>query len=269
MRKSKLLPFIALYAAALASLAACGGDAQTAPSEGPSPAASPTPAVPPEPQPPMWTEQVFERALAADDGTEVMTVRYRLPAIENTYSLPAREAINDWYADEGASLLENIGGEEEWALSDYETAAGTGLEFQPYVDSQDFAIMRESEKRVSVLRTHYMHTGGASPTTFYFTDCFSLETGGRLSLAHCFTADEETAHARVLEEVLRLNQAGAYGGQVFDEKLVKAGFDPTLFYFNDEGLVIPFQAYALGVRSPLLPDRAIAYEALEDILAAW
>ena len=266
VRFPKLVSFT--LALCLALLASCGGKATLTPS--PTPALTPSPQPTSTPEPVLtWTEQVFQQEYTASDGTVVMTTCYTFPDIQQPGENPAWQSIHDFYAQEGEELSANAAQQEEWALGDYDSAEATGFPFSPYVDEQSYEFTQLTDQWASVLRTHYMNSGGAYPTTFYFTDLWDLSTGKRLTLAECFDTDSDTALARVLEQVLDLNSQGAYGGQVWDEETIRSGFDPNLFYFTEEGLVIPFQSYSLGVRDALLPSQAIPYSALEDILWIW
>lgn len=259
----------ALLALALCLLlAACGGRAEPTPT--PTPVPTPTPQATPTPAPTLtWGEQVFGQEYTASDGTVIMTTRYTLPDILQPEENPSWQAIHSFYAQEGEELAANAAQQKEWALGDYESAGATGFPFSPYVDEQSYQFTRLTDQWASVLRTHYMNSGGAHPTTFYFTDLWDLSTGSQLTLAECFDTDSETALARVLEQVLALNDQGAYGGEVWQEEAIRSSFDPALFYFTEEGLVIPFQASTLSPQGALIPSQAIPYSALEDILWIW
>ena len=163
MKFSLLRPSVLALVLCLLSLTACGGEVASAPT--PAPSSAPTPVITPTPKPVLtWSEQVFEEEYTAPDGTVVMTTRYTLPDILQANENPAWQAIHDFYAREGGDLTANAAQQEEWALGDYESAESTGFPFSPYVDEQSYAFTRLTDQWASVLRTHYMNSGGPYPT---------------------------------------------------------------------------------------------------------
>ena len=68
------------------------------------------------------------------------------------------------------------------ADADYALSKSMGYAFTYYTDEESYEITHETDRMVSILRTHYGHTGGTYPTLLYMADHFDLTTGEVLAV---------------------------------------------------------------------------------------
>jgi len=264
MKKYLFFPFTLL----LFMLAACGGNSTASPSAASTPAPTPSAVQTEEPVPdtPEWGDQTFGQTFAADDGTVAMTAAYTLPQIENAEKVMAWQTINAWYEDKGEALLENVQESGNQALDDLKIAQTMKYDFEPYTDEEIWKLFdTPSDAVISILRTHYMSMGGASPTTFYFAETFDLESGKKLTLDNIFSVPTEEYLKRIistLNEQNRASQTPVEAGGLYDE------FNADYFYLTEDSLVIFYQEGTFGGGMGTL-EFSIPYKDLEDILAAW
>lgn len=263
MKKYLFLPLTAIFL----MLAACSGNSAAAPSAAATP--SPTPsAVQTEElaDTPEWGDQTFAQTFSEEDGTAAMTASYTLPKIKNAQNVPAWQTINAWYEDKGKALLENVQESGSQALDDLNIARTMKYEFEPYADEETWKRLdTPSDSIVSILRTHYMSMGGASPTTFYFAETFDLESGKKLTLDDIFTVPAEKYLKRIHAAINKQNNASktpVEAGGLGDE------FNAEYFYLTEDSLVIFYQEGTFGGGMGTL-EFAIPYKDMEDILTAW
>ncbi len=262
MKKYLFLPLTAIFLL----LAACGNSA--APSAAPTPTPTPTAVQTEEPIPhtPQWGDQTFAQTFTADDGTTAMTASYTLPKIENAHKVTAWQTINAWYEDKGKALMENVQEGGNQALDDLNIAKAMKYEFEPYADEETWKCLdTPCASIVSILRTHYMNMGGASPTTFYFAETFDLTSGKKLALDDLFSVPAEKYFKRIHAAVNDQNSASktpVEAGGLDDE------FDADYFYLTEDSLVIFYQEGTFGGAMGTL-EFPIPYKDLEDILTAW
>lgn len=268
MKRYFILPLTAFFLL----LSSCGGDsaAEASASATPSPSQTPSPSAvrteEPAPDAPVWGDRTFGQTFTSDDGTAVMTASYTLPEIINAQKVPAWQLINVWYWDEGEALLENVQEGGDQALDDYKIAKTMEYDFQPYADEETWKRFdTPSDSVISILRTHYISMGGASPTTFYFAETFDLNSGKKLTLDDIFSVPAEKYEDRIcslLDEQNRAGETPVEAGGLRDE------FDANCFYLTEDALVIFYQEGTFGGALDTL-QFSISYKDLEDILAVW
>lgn len=252
-------------------LSACAGGSAASPSpeasgapaaESPSASASARPA---------WGAAQFGFTKTDDKtGETVMTASYLLPKITNQPSTAAWTAINDYYSAEGEALTKNAEEMAGWAYDDYETSKTMKYDYQPYTDEQTYDATLVTDSMASILRTHYIYSGGAYGDTFLFSDTFNLSTGQKLKLDDLFSVASDVYGPRVLAEVKALAARESDGGTPrYDPDKLESAFDPNCFYLTGDALVIYYQTYALGPRALGMPQFSIPKDKLEDILIPW
>jgi hypothetical protein len=164
-----------------------GGTAIASPPQTQAPESAPLPTAAPVPKP-VWGET--STGLTAKDaktGDTVLTAAYILPGITNASGdTPQWTAINDYYAAEGQSLLEDARQLADPAQEDYTFCRDNGYDFYPYTDEQSFELKLQTERHVSILRSHYFYQGGAHGEVYLLADTFDMTSGERLDLNDLF-----------------------------------------------------------------------------------
>ena len=162
MKRNKLFP--AALALPLAFALTCCAKPAPAPVDtaAPTPAATATPApeatpTPVPADPPVWGEQAFRRTFTAGDGTQVMSVSYTLPMVQNTDACPAGTAINAWYQTEGHNRLMEAEEQYEMVVADYDVSTDAGLPFTATVQEMTSRVTYEDEAVISVAREWYLN----------------------------------------------------------------------------------------------------------------
>ena len=235
--------------------------AEVTPSASPSPSAEPTPTPTPTPaQPPVWGEQTFARNFTAGDGTTVLSVEYVLPLVQNTDDCPAGTAINDWYKDEGSSLLINAEDNYEASVSDYEVSKAAGYDFTPTSEKISYEVTYTDNIVYSIRRTWTVTGGMPYPSTFTLAERFDAQTGIKLGFADLFS-DASTVQKRVVAAFLKQEEIAA--GQ-FTEAQIIAAYQPENFYLTDEGYTFWIQGNDLpALHSPV--EVTLSYDSLKDV----
>ena len=254
------------------------------PTSHPSSAPSPTESQAPQPTPegtaspattesqaaqaeaPVWGVQESQCSQNDDEDTDVLLVqgKFSLPLIENAEGVAAYEAINQWYLDLSAGLRSDTLANAGQADADYALSKSMGYAFIYYTDEETYEITHQTDRLVSILRTHYGHTGGTYPTLLYMADHFDLTTGAVLTFADFFT-DPDAAAAIALEEVLR---QAAQGG-VYDAGLAEELFKRENFYLTDDAVVFFYQPQDLAPNAAGAPSFPVDRSLFGDLLADW
>lgn len=258
-----------LLAAALAvCLSAC---TQPDPTPSGSPSAEPIPSVSPSDTPaasstpvaseaPVWGNQSFSRTFTAGDGTTVLSVDYELPMIQNTDTCPAGAAINDWYKDEGSSLLSNAEDNYEASVSDYEVSKTAGYDFTATTEEMSYQVTYADHILYSIRRTWNVTGGMPYPSTFYLAEQFDAKTGIKLGFADLFS-DADTVQKRVVEAFLKQDEIVA--GQ-FTEAQIIAVYQPENFCLTDQGYTFWIQGNDLpALHSPV--EVTLPYDSMKDV----
>ena len=272
-RTAALLCALALLAAA----ASCTGPepapspsptptptATAAPTPTPTPTASPSPTPEPTPalpaQPPQWGEQVFAQTYTADDGAQVMSVRYTLPMVENPDTCPAGQAINDWYQADGAARLAGAQANYEQTAADYDMSKAAGFPFSPTTEEMSYEVLLSNDQVISIRRTWYINSGAAYPTVFELGENFDPQTGIKLTFTDFFT-DAQAVQDRVVQALLASPELSSGG---FTRAAVAAAYQPEQFCLSEDGFVFWLQGNTLSaVHSPV--EVTLPYDALKDV----
>ncbi len=254
------------------------------PSSTPSPTEShsprPTPEVSATPEPtgslsaqveaPVWGTQETQCSQNDDEDTDVLLVQgtFSLPLIENAEGVPAYEAINSWYLDLSAGLRSDTLSNAGQADADYALSKSMGYAFTYYTDEESYEITHQTDRLVSILRTHYGHTGGTYPTLLYMADHFDLTTGEVLTFDDLFTAPDAAA-AIALQEVLRQAAQGDANGTTYDTALAEILFKRESFYLTADAVVFFYQPQDLAPNAAGAPTFAVPRSLFGDLLADW
>lgn len=268
MNKQTILTGAAALALAL-FLTACGGPApevtpslaaEPTPTVTPTPIPTPTPEPTPQSEPPQWGEQVFTQTYTAGDGTQIMTVRYTLPMVQNTDACPAGEVINDWYKADGASRMESAEANYEQVVADYDVSKAAGFSFTPVTEEMSYEVVLSTDQVISIRRTWYINSGAAYPTVFQLGENFDPQTGIKLTFTDFFT-DAQTVQDRVVKAFQASPELSAGG---FTQEALAAAYKPEQFCLTSEGYVFWIQGNTLtGVHSPV--EVTIPYDTLKDV----
>ena len=271
MKRNKLFP--AALALSLAFALTCCAKPAPAPVDtaAPTPAATATPApeatpTPVPAEPPVWGEQAFRRTFTAGDGTQVMSVSYTLPMVQNTDACPAGTAINAWYQTEGHNRLMEAEEQYEMVVADYDVSTDAGLPFTATVQEMTSRVTYEDEAVISVAREWYLNSGGAYPTVFRLSEQFDAQTGSQLGFADFFS-DTDAALGRIVSAFLAQGEISrAISSGALSEEQVRLSFQPEHFYLTEEGYTFWLQGGDLpALHSPV--EAAIPYDQLEDVSA--
>ena len=266
MKKQTILTGVSALALAL-FLTACSGPAPEitpSPTAVPAPTATPSPTPTPEPtpipEPPQWGEQVFTQDYTAGDGTQVMTVYYTLPMVQNTDTCPAGQAINDWYKADGASRMESAEASYEQVVADYDVSKAAGFPFTPVSEEMNYEVVLSTDQVISIRRSWYINSGAAYPTVFQLGENFDPQTGIKLTFTDFFT-DAQAVQDRVVQAFLASPELSAGD---FTQAAVAAAYQPEQFCLTSEGYVFWIQGNTLpAVHSPV--EVTIPYDALKDV----
>lgn len=254
------------------------------PSSAPSPTGSqvprPTPEVSAAPAPtesqaaqaeaPVWGVQESQCSQSDDADKDVLLVqgKFSLPLIENAEGVPAYEAINQWYLDLSAGLRSDTLANAGQADADYALSKSMGYAFTYYTDEETYEITHQTSRMVSILRTHYGHTGGTYPTLLYMADHFDLTTGEALAFDDFFT-DPDAAASIALKEVLRQAAQGDANGVTYDTALAESLFKRENFYLTADAVVFFYQPQDLAPNAAGAPTFPVERSLFGDLLADW
>ena len=271
MKRNKLFP--AALALPLAFALTCCAKPAPAPVDtaaptpvataAPVPEATPTPTPAPA-EPPVWGEQAFRRTFTAGDGTQVMSVSYTLPMVQNTDACPAGTAINAWYQTEGHNRLMEAEEQYEMVVADYDVSTDAGLPFTATVQEMTSRVTYEDEAVISVAREWYLNSGGAYPTVFRLSEQFDAQTGSQLGFADFFS-DTDAALERIVSAFLAQGEISrAISSGALSEEQVRLSFQPEHFYLTEEGYTFWLQGNDLpALHTPV--EVTLSYDALKDV----
>ena len=219
---------------------------------------------------PVWGVQESECSQADDEDTDVLLVqgKFSLPLIENAEGVAAYEAINQWYLDLSAGLRSDTLANAGQADADYALSKSMGYAFTYYTDEESYEITHQTDRMVSILRTHYGHTGGTYPTLLYMADHFDLTTGAVLTFDDFFT-DPDAAASIALEEVLRQAAQGDANGTTYDTALAESLFKRENFYLTADAVVFFYQPQDLAPNAAGAPTFPVSRSLFGDLLASW
>ena len=219
---------------------------------------------------PVWGTQETQCSQNDDEDTDVLLVQgtFSLPLIENAEGVPAYEAINSWYLDLSAGLRSDTLSNAGQADADYALSKSMGYAFTYYTDEESYEITHQTDRLVSILRTHYGHTGGTYPTLLYMADHFDLTTGEVLTFDDLFTAPDAAA-AIALQEVLRQAAQGDANGTTYDTALAEILFKRESFYLTADAVVFFYQPQDLAPNAAGAPTFAVPRSLFGDLLADW
>ena len=182
--------------------------------------------------------------------------------------MPAYEAINQWYMDLSAGLRSDTLANAGQADADYALSKSMGYAFTYYTDEETYEITHQTSRMVSILRTHYGHTGGTYPTLLYMADHFDLTTGEALAFDDFFT-DPDAAAAIALKEVLRQAAQGDANGVTYDTALAESLFKRENFYLTADAVVFFYQPQDLAPNAAGAPTFPVERSLFGDLLADW
>ena len=154
------------------------------------------------------------------------------------------------------------------ADADYALSKSMGYAFTYYTDEESYEITHQTDRMVSILRTHYGHTGGTYPTLLYMADHFDLTTGEVLTFDDFFT-DPDAAAAIALEEVLRQAAQGDANGTTYDAALAESLFKRENFYLTADAVVFFYQPQDLAPNAAGAPTFPVDRSLFGDLLAPW
>lgn len=244
---------------------------------GPSPSTTPTPSAtvtatptpPPEPTvtaapAPQWgvlSDAVEQRH---PDHADAVLVEgsFSLPNIDNAAGVSAYAAINSWYAKLMDGLKSDVAAEAAQALDDYEASTALGDAFAGYSTEQTYEITYETDKTVSILRTHYGFSSGPYPTLLYMADRFDLGTGAFLNFAGFFTDDAKA------EEIIRAEVVRQGAEQTdYNQDAIASAFQRENFYLTADGFVFYYQPQILNSQAATKPEFLVPYALLEGLMS--
>lgn len=252
------------------TLSACGSVADK-PSLSPTPTASAAVSSTPGAAPtqtaapaPVWGTLSDSAEQRHPDHADAVLVagNFSLPHIDNADGVSAYAAINSWYAKLMENLKSDVIAETAQALDDYETTTALGDVFSGYSGEQTYEITCETDKTVSILRTHYGFSASPYPTLLYMADRFDLATGAFLRFPDFFT-DETRAEELIRAEVMR--QGAEYTD--YNQDAIASAFNREYFYLTDEGFVFYYQPQILNPQAATKPEFLVPYELLGDLMA--
>ena len=219
---------------------------------------------------PVWGVQESECSQNDDEDKDVMLVqgKFSLPLIENAEGVAAYEAINQWYLNLSAGLRSDTLANAGQADADYALSKSMGYAFTYYTDEESYEITHETDRMVSILRTHYGHTGGTYPTLLYMADHFDLTTGEVLTFDDLFT-DPDAAASIALQEVLRQAAQGDANGTTYDTALAESLFNRENFYLTADAVVFFYQPQDLAPNAAGAPTFPVDRSLFGDLLADW
>ena len=219
---------------------------------------------------PVWGVQESECSQSDDEDPDVLLVqgKFSLPLIENAEGVAAYEAINQWYLNLSAGLRSDTLANAGQADADYALSKSMGYAFIYYTDEETYEITHQTDRLVSILRTHYGHTGGTYPTLLYMADHFDLTTGAVLTFDDFFT-DPDAAAAIALEEVLRQAAQGDANGVTYDAALTERLFNRENFYLTADAVVFFYQPQDLAPNAAGAPTFPVPRSLFGDLLADW
>lgn len=219
---------------------------------------------------PVWGVQESECSQNDDEDKDVMLVqgKFSLPLIENAEGVAAYEAINQWYLNLSAGLRSDTLANAGQADADYALSKSMGYAFTYYTDEESYEITHETDRLVSILRTHYGHTGGTYPTLLYMADHFDLTTGEVLTFDDLFT-DPDAAASIALQEVLRQAAQGDANGTTYDTALAESLFNRENFYLTADAVVFFYQPQDLAPNAAGAPTFPVDRSLFGDLLADW
>ena len=154
------------------------------------------------------------------------------------------------------------------ADADYALSKSMGYAFTYYTDEESYEITHQTDRMVSILRTHYGHTGGTYPTLLYMADHFDLTTGEVLTFDDFFT-DPDAAASIALKEVLRQAAQGDANGTTYDAALTESLFDRENFYLTADAVVFFYQPQDLAPNAAGAPTFPVDRSLFGDLLAPW
>ena len=244
---------------------------QAVPTQTPSPSAivSSVPTATPVPTPPaegaVWGERVYAMNYTADDGTQLLTVSYTLPCLENAGDYPPYQAVNDYFLQVEDDLIAAAQARANQLEDDYSLSLENGTSFVPGSEEMSYTFTRQTSRYVSLKRTFYITSEGAAhPTVFCWSEQLDLSDGHKMSFADCFT-DPETAAQRASDAVSTSSQAAELG---LAPGTLIAAFQPEHYYLSDQGFVFWYQAGDLGANnSPV--EITVSYRTFDGVIQPW
>ncbi len=262
-----------LAALLLISLAACDRETPPDPEQPETPVVQEpeeTPETPDDeaPEPPTETPDPVE---PADDGAavtdnvvsgsveELIGYQLTMPQVD-TGDQAVDQILNDYYTAAAGQLEDLCWGEV------YEQALEN---LQAHNVTAQYTVERNGDGVLSIYRTvtvENLVTGDRQQTAH--AETFQLSSGGLLTAADFFDADEATWTARLVEQVRRAISDDPYHDQSYYPQwsdLCASAFQREQFYVTDEAFVVFYQPGDLGPGGQT--TFAVPWSSLSDIAA--
>ena len=259
-----------LLCAALAlSLAACG----TRPETPAQPAAAPATAAPETAAAPETTavenlsapvvsvRRESETFYSDDNTTRLLIYACAEPGVTLHGNAASAAAINEALHEQYTDFSVGVEAGDEYSLSGKENyladakafyaeylAAGNAESFAPYALQRETSVRRADRHLLSLTYDDTSYLGGAHGYTGRYGHTFDLRTGKELTLAD-LTDDDDAFLSAAVEQLKDISYGAAYAAYGLNE-----GYEDQLaglfrdgnWYFNDEGLVLMANPYALA-----------------------
>lgn len=220
------------------------------------------------PSPAEVTARTTDNELKSLKGELLVRVHIKLPKVTGDCDVAA--VINAYYDNIYEKHMINSKTQLlTMAQQEYDLSVKNGVDFNVYEASQDFELKLNDGRYFSVVRTYSEYSGGARGSQVVYCETFSMQNGGRLSIADVFSVSQSDYLALLYAEVERQIGKRSTAGEEFFENyssLLRSTFDLNDFYLTPKGIGMIYQPYSLAPYSSGNPTFEILFSQLGDAL---
>lgn len=217
--------------------------------------------------------ELYQSQTTAEDGALLFINQVQIPSVYAAFSFDVTDTINSQLDAYRQKKWGEAAQWEEEASLFYEEIQGTEYEEDFYGWSSYASVQpqRVDGSYISLVFFHSEYTGGAHPNNVQSALNFDTSTGGLLSLANVFKAEEKQAVLDILLDRLSAVETtfGLFDGY---EETVRESFEgipvemAQNWYLTERGIVFFFNPYEISPYAAGVVTVELTYEELQNAL---
>lgn len=202
--------------------------------------------------------QTIEETIKDTDGTQLGSVFYMYPVINNEEKSAFIDQINAEYQARAEATVKEI--KTDYFTTASELRAEMGADFQPLAFGNTYEVTTDRMDRLSITDLYYANTGGAHPNTVKESHTFDLKNQKELTLSDVLAGSQAEINKMVYDKFYAYFQQEA---DLFDSNIEQTLADEISkvnFYLTDDGVTLYFQVYQVAPYAAQYPTVTINYK---------
>lgn len=194
----------------------------------------------------------------ADDGTVILSGRIAYPQIVDTDDAICA-AFNEFMSEAAEQKYQSVLNDYAEVKDFYEESLNSGMYFTPYLIERKFDITYDTNNIISVLCYDSDFTGGAHPSSEYFSLTFDLSSGKSLELGDVFNSGE--AYARTLAKSKFVQMIEAQPEMYYADALscLDNSMSELGWYLSDKGITFYLNPYVIAPYARGIAEVTVGY----------